>query len=99
MPRLSSLKLTHIQELQELDRFWNVESINSSTHSVVDQFEKDIIHDGTRYITKLPFKPDHEVFPDNFKVCEGRLKTLKNKLVASNYMNMITFSQNIKTMV
>ena len=67
---------THLR--QELDKFWNVESINSSTDSVVDQFEKDTIHDGTRYITKLPFKPDHEVLPDNFKVCEGWVKTLKN---------------------
>ena len=76
---------THLR--QELDRFWNVESINSSTESVVHQFEKDIILDGTRYITKLPFKPDHEVLPDNFKVCEGRLKTLKNKLVACNILH------------
>ena len=76
---------THLR--QKLDKFWNVESINSSTDSVVDQFEKDIIHDGTRYITKLPFKPNYEVLPDNFKVCEGRLKTLKNKLVASNILH------------
>ena len=76
---------THLR--QELDKFWNVESINSSTDSVVDQFEKDIIHDGTTYITKLPFKPDHEVLPDNFKVCEGWLKMLKNKLVASNILH------------
>jgi hypothetical protein len=72
---------------QELDKFWNVESIGTKTDSVVDQFENDIIHDGTRYITKLPFKPDHEVLPDNFKVCEGRLKSLKNKLVASNILH------------
>ncbi|CAB3986889.1 Hypothetical predicted protein [Paramuricea clavata] len=38
-------------------------------------------------ITKLPFKPDHEVLPDNFKVCEGRLKSLKNKLAASNILH------------
>ena len=72
VPRLSSQKLTHLR--QELDRFWNVESINPSTDSVVDQFEKDIIHDGTRYIAKLPFKPHHEVLPDNFKACEGGLR-------------------------
>ncbi|CAB4039144.1 PREDICTED: uncharacterized protein LOC100197852, partial [Paramuricea clavata] len=72
---------------QELDKFWNVESIGTKTDSVVDQFENDIIHDGTRYITKLPFKPDHEVLPDNFKVCEGRLKSLKNKLAVSNILH------------
>lgn len=37
--------------------------------------------------TKLPFKPDHEVLPDNFKICEGRLKTLKNKLIAGNILH------------
>jgi hypothetical protein len=62
-----------------------VESIGSD--SVVDQFENDIIHDGTRYITKLPFKHDHEVLHDNYKVCEGRLKLLKNKLVASKILH------------
>ena len=72
---------------QELDKFWNVESIGTSTDSIVAQFENDIIRDGTRYITKLPFKPDHEVLPDNFKICEGRLKTLKNKLIAGNILH------------
>ena len=72
---------------QELEKFWNVESIGTKTDSIVDQFKNDIIHDGTRYITKLPFKPDHEVLPDNFKVCEGRLKSLKNKLITSNILH------------
>ena len=56
-------------------------------NSIVAQFENDIIHDGTRYITKLPFKPDHEVLPDNFKIWEGWLKTLKNKLIAGNILH------------
>ena len=72
---------------QELDKFSNVESIGTSTDSIVAQFENDIIHDGTRYITKLPFKPDHEVLPDNFKICKGRLKTLLNKLIAGNILH------------
>ena len=72
---------------QELDKFWNVESIGTSTDSIVAQFENDIIHDGTRYITKLLIKPDHEVLPDNFELCEGRLKTLENKLIAGNILH------------
>jgi hypothetical protein len=35
----------------------------------------------------LPFKPDHEVLPDNFNVCQGRLKSLKSKLVANNILD------------
>ena len=64
-----------------------MEGIGTSTDSIVAHFENDIIHDGTRYITKLPFKPDHEVLPDNFKICEGRLKTFKNKLIAGNILH------------
>ena len=41
---------------------------------VVNDFENNIVHDGTRYVEKLPFKPDHEPLPDNFKVNETRLK-------------------------
>ena len=38
------------------------------------------MHDGTRYVTKLPFKPDHEPLPDNFKVSKTRLESLKGRL-------------------
>ena len=31
---------------QELDKFWNVESMGTSADSIVSQFENDIIHDG-----------------------------------------------------
>ena len=64
-----------------------MESIGTSTDSIVAKFENDIIHDGTTYITKLPFKPDHEGLPDNFKICEGRLKTLKSNLIAGRNLH------------
>lgn len=51
---------------QELDKFWNVERIGSSENSIIDQFQKEIVHDGSRYITKLPFNPDHQELPDSF---------------------------------
>jgi hypothetical protein len=72
---------------EDLENFWNVESVSAARNNIVDQFENDIVHDKTRYITKLPFKPDHEVLPDNFNVCQGRLKSLKSKLVANNIIN------------
>ena len=71
----------------DLEKFWNVESVGAAKDNVVDQFEDDIVHDGTRYITKLPFKPDHEVLPDNFNVCQGRLKSLKSKLVTNDILS------------
>ena len=45
------------------------------------------LHNGIRYVAKLPFKPDHELLQDNFGVCEGRLKSLKNRLVAKGILN------------
>lgn len=53
---------------------------------MVSQFGNDIGHDGTRYVTKLPFKPDHEQLPDNFSVCEGRLTSLKRRLTSKGIL-------------
>ena len=72
---------------QDLDKFWNVENIGFSRDCVVSQFEKDIVHNGTRYVAKLPFKPDHESLPDNFGVSEGRLTSLKNRLATKGILN------------
>ena len=35
-------------------------------------------------MTKLFFIPGHEYLPDNFSVCEQRLKKLKNRLTSEN---------------
>ena len=64
-----------------------VENIGSDSDQVVSDFRNNIIHDGTRYVTKLPFKPDHEPLPDNFAVSEGRLKPLKGRLVSKGILN------------
>ena len=74
-----------VQELRDdLSKFWNIEDINSVENCVTHKFEKDIFHNGERYVTKLPFKPDHDVIPDNFKICESRVKNLKRKLMREN---------------
>ena len=44
---------------------------------MIHDFEKHTFHKGQRYMTKLPFRPDHEFLPDNFSVCEQRPKKLK----------------------
>ena len=47
---------------------------------VIRQFEKDITFNGNRYVTKLPFKPNHELLPDNYRLCETSLSKLRKRL-------------------
>ena len=63
----------------DLSKFWNVEDVPPSD-CVTTRFEKSITFDGERYVARLPFKPNHDLIPDNFKVCENRLSSLKSKL-------------------
>ena len=43
-----------------LDKFWATESIGSESDQAANDFQNNLVHHGTRYVTKLPFKPDHE---------------------------------------
>ena len=70
---------------KDLARFWNVEEIGSD-NCVISKFEKDISFDGTRYVTKLPFKEDHDCLPDNFDVAKQRLSSLKTRLVKQDIL-------------
>ena len=70
-----------------LDKFWATESIGPGSDQVVTDFQSNIVHDGTRYVTKLPFKPDHEPLPDNFKVSKTRLESLKGRLKSKGVLN------------
>ena len=76
---------------QELQKFWDVENVGPSTDCVTSKFEENIMHNGIRYIVKLPFKPDHELLPDNYNVCEGRLKSLTGRLVSKGIYNDYNF--------
>ena len=67
-----------------LNKFWSVENIEAKDNCVIHDFEQYIFHNGQRYVTKLPFRPSHEFLPDNFSVCEQRLKKLKNRLTSEN---------------
>lgn len=71
---------------KELSRFWEVESTNSKGPSVIDDFQNDIFHDGTRYVTKLPFKPDHDMSPDNYLVSERRLRSNLKRLNSNDIL-------------
>ena len=66
---------------QDLERFWKVESVQEAEDCVIHRFEKDISFNGERYVTKLPFRPDHPPLPDNEFVCQKRLKSMHGKLV------------------
>jgi len=60
---------------------------NKDEDSVVNRFEKEILHDGDRYVTKLPFKPKHDSLPDNFAVSKRRLLTTRRKLEAGGILH------------
>ncbi|XP_057308167.1 uncharacterized protein LOC130646050 [Hydractinia symbiolongicarpus] len=66
----------------ELKKFWQVESVGGQEISVINDFENHIYHDGSRYVTRLPFKPDHDPLPDNYFVSERRLRSTAKKLHA-----------------
>lgn len=41
---------------------------------LIDKFSKDIVYNGERYVTKPPFRHDHNLLPDNFRTCEKNIK-------------------------
>ena len=49
----------------------------------MDQFVRDVKFTGERYITSLPFKPDHEFLPDNYRMSLCRLMWLTTRLDAN----------------
>ena len=57
-------------------------SIGESNDCVIDKFQRDIEFNGSRYVTNLPFRPDHEPLPDNHDICEKRLKSLQRRLAS-----------------
>ncbi|XP_065678212.1 uncharacterized protein LOC124818127 [Hydra vulgaris] len=72
---------SEIDELKkDLNKFWSVETIESPESCVMYQFERDLIHNGERYITKLSFKTDHDFLPGNYNICKKRLANLKVRL-------------------
>lgn len=53
---------------------------------MINDFQNDIFHDGTRYVTKLPFKPDHDMSPDNYLVSERRLRSNLKRLNSNDIL-------------
>ena len=67
---------------KELNNFWNIESVKPDEKCVIHEFEKHIEFNGSRYVTRLPFRKDHDPLPDNYNTCVSRLKGLKKRLSA-----------------
>ena len=55
---------------KDLDKFWAVDNVAGSDECVIHQFEKEIAFNGERYVTKLPFRPDHRELSDNLEICK-----------------------------
>ena len=70
----------HTESVEDkLERFWRIESVSEiDDECVIHGFEKSIKQNESlrRYIIELPFKPDHEILPDNFEVCKNRMFSL-----------------------
>ena len=62
---------------EQLSAFWSIESVHDPKTDVLNQFKRDIYFNGDRYVTKLPFKPEHDMIPDNYKPSENRALALK----------------------
>ncbi|XP_057292161.1 uncharacterized protein LOC130614736 [Hydractinia symbiolongicarpus] len=64
----------------ELNKFWQIESIgDGENENVLSSFKQTLEFNGERYVTELPFRPDHDKLSDNFAVLKQRLDSLVNK--------------------
>ena len=83
-PTTVSMKCTveKVDELRDdLKKFWEIEEMNEDDY-VVEQFKTDLDFDGSRYVTKLPFKTfGRDELADNFLSSKRRLQNLRPKLL------------------
>ena len=72
---------------EELNRFWETEIIGKSEESVITSLRMKCFR--TRYVTRLPYKTDHDLLPGNFQVAKIRLQNLKRYLLKKKYLRKI----------
>ena len=67
---------------RKLAEFWDLEAIGISPEekSVYERFNEDITFKDGRYEVKLPWKECHATLPDNYTLCQRRLKSLTRRL-------------------
>ena len=68
---------------EELENFWKIEGIDNEETDIYEEFKNEIKFDGDRYIASLPFKPEHDIIPDNYKLSFNRLCSLKSKVMSN----------------
>ena len=69
---------------RELNKFWDYETLgikaDECDESVSKVYADQIKFNGIRYEASLPFKQDHPVIPDNYRLAQGRLCSLLRRL-------------------
>ena len=66
----------------QVNRFWELESIgivDKESDSVHDEFKRSLMFENGRYTAELPFKEQHSILPDNFKLSATRLDGSRTK--------------------
>lgn len=66
-----------------VSKFWDLESIGIAAErdvNVMQNFEEKVKFDGSRYTVSLPWKDNHDILPDNYLLCKGRLTSLLKRL-------------------
>ena len=67
---------------RKLAEFWDLEAIGNSPEekAVYERFNEDITFMDGRYEVKLPWKECDATLPDNYTLCQRRLKSLTRRL-------------------
>ena len=82
----------------QVNRFWELESIgivDKESDSVHEEFKRSLTFENGRYTAKLPFKEQHSILPDNFKLSATRLNNQLKRLkqlphILKEYSKIIT---------
>ena len=66
----------------QLSKFWDLENLGilKSEDTVYQNFEEEIKFVNGRYEVQLPWKEQHPLLPDNFKLSQKRLQSLGRRL-------------------
>ena len=82
----------------QVNRFWELESIgivDKESDSVHEEFKRSLTFENGQYTAKLPFKEQHSILPDNFKLSATHLNNQLKRLtqlphILKEYNKIIT---------
>ena len=96
--------MSHDTDVQDLQRFWEVEDVGVTTNpqdnTFLEQYSNSHItrlEDGS-YSTKFPWKDDCPPLPSNYSICEGRTRSIIHRLVQTAGM-LQTYDDILKEQV